>query len=103
MRRIERLDPIGHLVVPVRVAWVVHGHPENLPGGGQRRAVEGFADPAGAIDRGVLCWLGKDCEDGLRRGVFHRGRADTIVGHVATSSSAELVTVQTVAMSGTNR
>src|ERR1700685_4748446 len=31
MRRIERLDPIGHLVVPVRMAGVVHGHAEDLP------------------------------------------------------------------------
>src|SRR5438309_2041540 len=85
-RRVEILDPIGHLVVTVRVVRVVHGYPENLPGGGQRLAVEGFVYPAGAIDRGVLCRIGKDCEDGLRRGVDDRGRADTIVGHAATSS-----------------
>src|SRR6266851_1520530 len=85
-RRVELLDPVGHLVVTVWVIRVVHGYPENLPGGGQRLAVEGFADPAGAIDRGVLCRIGKDCEDCLRRGVDDRGRADTIVGHVANSS-----------------
>jgi hypothetical protein len=39
-----------------------------------------------AAVNGVLCWIGKDCEDGLRRSVDDRGRADTIVGHVATSS-----------------
>src|SRR5438270_5657682 len=102
-RRVELLDPVGHLVVTVWVVRVVHRHPEHLPGGGQRLAVEGFADPAGAIDRGVLCWIGKDCEDGLRGGVDDRGRAETVVGHVATSSLAELVTVPTFAEPGTNR
>src|SRR5207245_2644392 len=47
--RVERLDPVGHTVVTVWVVRVVHGHPENLPDGGQRRAVEGFDNPAGAI------------------------------------------------------
>ena len=31
MRRIEHLDPIGHLVVPIRVVGVVHRHAEDLP------------------------------------------------------------------------
>jgi hypothetical protein len=61
---------------------VVHGHPEHLPDGGQRLAIEGFADPAGAIDRGVHCWVGKGREDDLRRSVDDRGRADMVDGHV---------------------
>ena len=84
-RRVEHLHPVGHLVVPVRVVGVVHGHPEHLPRRGQRLAVEGLADPAGAVDRGVPGGVGEDREDGLRRGVNDRGRADGFVGHVVAS------------------
>jgi hypothetical protein len=31
MWRIERLDPIGHFVLPVRMIGVVHDHPEICP------------------------------------------------------------------------
>jgi hypothetical protein len=33
-------------------------------------AVDGLADPAGAVDRGVLGGVGEDCEDGLRRALM---------------------------------
>src|SRR6266516_6189656 len=40
-RRVEYLYPVGHLVAPVRVVGVVHGHPEYLPRRSQLLAVEG--------------------------------------------------------------
>jgi hypothetical protein len=52
------------------VVGVVHGHPEHLPRRSQRLAVDGLADPAGAVDRGVLGGVGEDCEDGLRRALM---------------------------------
>ena len=54
MRRIERLDPIGDLVVPIRMVGVVHGHAEDLPRRRQELAVEWIADPARAVNRGVF-------------------------------------------------
>lgn len=68
MRRIEHLDPIGHLVVPIRMVGVVHGHAEDLPGRRQGLAVEGIADPARAVNRGVFRGVDEDREDGLGRG-----------------------------------
>src|SRR3954466_11683059 len=44
VRRLEHLDPVGRLIIPVWMVWVVHRHPEDLPGRGQRLAVEGLAD-----------------------------------------------------------
>jgi hypothetical protein len=41
MRWIERFDPIGRLVVPVRMAGVVHGHAKDLPRRRQELVVEG--------------------------------------------------------------
>ena len=55
MRRIEHLNPIGHLVVPIRMVGVVHGHAEDLPRRRQGLAVDGIADPAGAVDRSMPC------------------------------------------------
>ena len=82
MRRVEHLHPVGHLVIPVWVVGVVHAHPEPLPRRSQWLAVEGLADPAGAVDRGMLGGVGEDREDGLRWGVNDRGRANGFVGHV---------------------
>ena len=82
VRRVEDLDLVGHLVVPVRMVWVVHGDPEDLPGRGQRPALEGFAYPTGSVDRRVLGCVGKDGEDGLRRCMDGRSGADTFIGHV---------------------
>src|SRR5215472_3708207 len=90
------------LVGPVRVAGVVHGHPEDPPRRGQRRAVNGFADPAGAVDRGVPGLAGQDREDGLRRGVNDRGRADSFAGHVGRLLLS-LLPVLTPAGPGTRR
>jgi hypothetical protein len=59
---------------------VVHGHPEHLARRGQRLAVEGPADLAGAVDRGVLGGVGKDREDGLCRALM--------IGVALTVSSA---------------
>src|SRR6185437_3706799 len=50
-RRVEHLDLVGHLVVTVWMVGVIHVHPENLPHLGQRRPVDSFLIPAGAIDR----------------------------------------------------
>jgi hypothetical protein len=63
------------------VVGVVHGHPEYLPRRSQRLAVEGLADPASAVDRGMPGGVREDREDGLRRGVNDRCRADGFVGH----------------------
>src|SRR5947209_19932246 len=41
---LERSDAVGHLIGAVRVPRVVHGHPEDLAHGGERSAVERFAD-----------------------------------------------------------
>src|SRR5215472_11928764 len=50
-RRVEHHDLVGHLVVTVWMAGVIHVYPENLPHPGQRRLVGSFLDPAGAVDR----------------------------------------------------
>ena len=62
-RRVELLDAGGHLAAPVPVAGVVHGHPEDLPRRGQRRAVNRFAGPTGAVDRGGPGRVGEDRHD----------------------------------------
>jgi hypothetical protein len=81
VRRVEHLHPVGHLVNPVRVAGVVHAHPEHLPRRSHGLAAGGLADPAGAVDRGMLGGVGKDREDGLRWGINDRGRANGFTGH----------------------
>ena len=79
-RRVEQLDPIGHLVATVWMVRVIHPHSEHLPGSSQRSAVEGLVDPAGAVDRGVTCWIGEYGKDGLWRRFYDGGHAEAIVG-----------------------
>ena len=52
-RLVEHLDPVGHLVVLVRVVLVEHRHSKHLASGGYATTVQGLADPAGAVDVGV--------------------------------------------------
>src|ERR1700733_7197353 len=52
-RRVEQLDLVCYLVVPVWMAGVIHAHPEDLPHLGQRRPVDSFLNPAGAVDRSM--------------------------------------------------
>ena len=81
MRRIEHLDPIGHLVVPIRMVGVVHGHAENLPRRRQELTVEGIADPARAVNRGMFRGIDEDREDGRGRGLDGNAHADRCVRH----------------------
>lgn len=81
MRRIEHLDAIGHLIVPVRMVGVVHGHAEDLPRRRQGLAAEGIADPARAVNRGMLSGFDEDREDGLGPGLNGKARADRCACH----------------------
>jgi len=81
MRRIEHLDPIGHLVVPIRMFGVVHAHAEDLPRRRQGLTVQRIADPARTVNRGMFRGVDEDREDGLGRGLDGNARADRCARH----------------------
>src|SRR5215469_13296096 len=83
--RVEHLHPVGDPVVPAWGLVVVHGHPEHLTRLGQVRAVKGLADPAGAVDRGVLGGVGEYGEDRSSWGVNDRGCVDGFLPGAAAS------------------
>ncbi|MFC7657103.1 FAD-dependent oxidoreductase [Pseudonocardia benzenivorans] len=76
----EHLDPVGHLVVPVRVVRVVHPDSEDLSGPGQRRRVDRGLDPAGAVDGAVRGRIGQHGE--------HLAAGTGMVSSTRTFSSA---------------
>lgn len=81
MRRIERLDQIGHLVAPVRMTGVIHGHAEDLPRRRQELAVKGIADPSRAVNRGMFRRVDEDREDGFGRGLDGDAGTDRFARH----------------------
>ena len=78
---LEHFNPVGHLVVLVRVVLVVHRHPEDLAGVRQWCRIDGAANPAGAVDRRMHGRVGQHGEHRLRCGVDRRGRGHLLVGH----------------------
>src|SRR5260370_31453901 len=63
------------------MAGVVHGHAEDLPRRRQELAVEGIADPARAVNRGVFRGVEEHREDGLGRGLDGDTRTDRLACH----------------------
>lgn len=100
MRRIEHLDAIGHLIVPVRMVGVAHGHAEDLPRRRQGLAAEGIADPARAVNRGVFRGVDEDREDGLGRSLDGNARADRFARHAYLSHVLEPIRMSYARASG---